>query len=286
MHNMDWDDLRYFAAVAETGSLNAAARRLGVNHATVLRRIAAFEARAGVRLFLRSRSGYRLAPNAQEVVDAMREMARGAERVARVLAGLAGNAGGRVRLTSTDTFCIHVLPPILRDFAAANPDIEVTLLCSNAHVDLARPDAEVTLRPTVRPSPELVARPAGGLRFLACRADGAAQDRWIGLAPPLSASRPGQWLAAHVPREAQALKVDSFLAAARLCAQGAGCALLPAPLLAHQPGLARIDGIAPIEVPLWVACHRDLADGAAVRALMDALVAALAERAELLCPPA
>ena len=49
--NNNWDDIRFVLAVAETGSLNAAAQLLGVTHATVLRRVAAFEARHGKTIF-------------------------------------------------------------------------------------------------------------------------------------------------------------------------------------------------------------------------------------------
>ncbi|MDX1576662.1 MAG: LysR family transcriptional regulator, partial [Kiloniellales bacterium] len=56
--DLDWDDLRIALAVAETGSLSAAARSLGLSHSTVLRRLSAFEAKIGVRLFERQPRGY------------------------------------------------------------------------------------------------------------------------------------------------------------------------------------------------------------------------------------
>ena len=64
---MDWDDLRYFHAVAKSGSLSAAADALGVNHSTVFRRINAFEKRLGARLFERHRSGYLLTPAGEDL---------------------------------------------------------------------------------------------------------------------------------------------------------------------------------------------------------------------------
>ncbi len=59
MHSKEnWDDLRYILAVAEHGSVSATARHLGVNHATVLRHVAAFEARHQIELFEKSARGY------------------------------------------------------------------------------------------------------------------------------------------------------------------------------------------------------------------------------------
>ena len=57
MHNDNWDDLKFVLSVAETGSVSGAARRLGVNHATVLRRISAFEDAHGAEVFERSQQG-------------------------------------------------------------------------------------------------------------------------------------------------------------------------------------------------------------------------------------
>src|SRR3546814_13831951 len=66
---VDWDDVRYFLAVARGGSVRAAAERLGVNHSTVLRRVAQLEERLGARMFKKLRSGYRLTAAGNEVVE-------------------------------------------------------------------------------------------------------------------------------------------------------------------------------------------------------------------------
>lgn len=62
MHNTNWDDLRFVIAVAEAGSLSRAASATGVNHATVMRRVAAFEGRKSMQVFLPARRGYQTAP--------------------------------------------------------------------------------------------------------------------------------------------------------------------------------------------------------------------------------
>ena len=64
---IDWDDVRYFLAVARGGSVRAAAERLGVNHSTVLRRIAQLEERLGAQMFEKLPSGYRLTTAGEEV---------------------------------------------------------------------------------------------------------------------------------------------------------------------------------------------------------------------------
>src|SRR3546814_14152266 len=72
---IDWDDVRYFLAVARGGSVRAAAERLGVHHTTVLRRIAPLEARLGAQMFASLPSGYRLTAPGEEVLDFAAPMA-------------------------------------------------------------------------------------------------------------------------------------------------------------------------------------------------------------------
>jgi DNA-binding transcriptional LysR family regulator len=69
---MAWDDLRYVLMVAEQGTLSAAARALGVNHSTVLRRISAFEEQKGVQVFDRTSAGYRLTPESRHLLTTLR----------------------------------------------------------------------------------------------------------------------------------------------------------------------------------------------------------------------
>src|SRR5919199_638397 len=103
MHRIDWDDLRYLLAVAEHGSLAGAARALGVNHTTVLRRVTAFEARQGVRLFERTPGGAALTPAGDELAQAASRVGDIVARVERRLAGRDLRLEGTLRVTTTDT---------------------------------------------------------------------------------------------------------------------------------------------------------------------------------------
>ena len=71
---IDWDDIRYFLAVARGGSVRAAAERLGVNHSTVLRRIAQLEEHLGAHMFEKLPSGYRLTSAGEEVLEFANQM--------------------------------------------------------------------------------------------------------------------------------------------------------------------------------------------------------------------
>ncbi len=143
---IDWDDIRYFLAVARGGSVRAAAERLGVNHATVLRRIAQLERRLGARLFERLPSGYRMTAAGEEVLGLAEQMeASSAQLEARVL-GRDQGIGGLLRVTMAPTIATHLLMPDLAAFAQAHPAVEMSVLSLDELVNLTMREAEVAIR--------------------------------------------------------------------------------------------------------------------------------------------
>ena len=131
MHKLNWDDLRFVLAVADTGSVNAAAKVLGVNHATVLRRIASFEESCGGPVFERDRSGYRLRPNRAPVIEAARLAAQHVKSAEALMQGRQNVVGKTLRITSTDSFCQTVLAWIYPALARRVAPDRLTYLSSN-----------------------------------------------------------------------------------------------------------------------------------------------------------
>src|SRR6266545_7763124 len=124
MHRMDWDGLQVFLAVARAGRISAAARRLGVEHTTVSRRLAALEEDLGVRLFHRTASGYLLTPHGQNALPSAEAMERAAIGVgARAREG-SGDISGRVRVAMAPEFASHWLAPRLVTFRRTHPRLE------------------------------------------------------------------------------------------------------------------------------------------------------------------
>ncbi len=283
MPREDWDDLRYVLAVAEEGTVSGAARRLGVNHATVLRRIAAFEGGAGTQVFDKTARGYALPPDRQRLLEATREVDRAVQVVARLLQGVRAPLSGEVRITSTDSFCQVLLPPVLAAIAVTAPELKVTLLSSNTHVDLGRTQADITVRPTLRLPEDLVGNRAAGLAFglyHAASGPGAdLADRWLGLLGPLEHTLPGRWMAEHITPERIGDGADSFLTLREMAAEGRGLAILPRFLgegdrrLVVRPGI-----LPPMVVDIWVASHADLAQVPRIALMRRLLTEGLAAR--------
>jgi DNA-binding transcriptional LysR family regulator len=110
MSDLEWDDLRFVLAVASAGSLAGAARALGVNHTTVLRRVIAFEKRLGLRLFERLPTGYVLTAGGEELIAAARRVEETITTLERKLAGRDSRLSGAVRITTADTLMASILP--------------------------------------------------------------------------------------------------------------------------------------------------------------------------------
>src|SRR5260370_10170959 len=143
---IDWDDVRYLLAVARGGSVRAAAERLGVNHSTVLRRIAQLEERLGVQMFEKLPSGYRLTAAGEEVLEFADQMEASSHLLETRVFGRDQSVRGLLRVTLAPTLATHLLMPDFADFARLHPDIEMEILSSGDLANLTNREADVAIR--------------------------------------------------------------------------------------------------------------------------------------------
>jgi DNA-binding transcriptional LysR family regulator len=294
---IDWEDLRTVLAVAQAGSLAAAARALGMNHTTVLRRVNAFEKRLGLRLFDRLPTGYALTAGGEELLVAASQMAETVTALERRLAGQDLRLEGTLRVTTTDTLMASILPPVLAAFARRHPGILVEVTTRSAFADLTRRDADVAIRPTADPPETLVGRRVAGLAFAVYGAPAYLEEqgfgresplplegqRWIGLDDVLASSSVARWIRSLRPAAAIALRVDSLVGAREAATAGLGLAALPCYLGDRSPGLLRVGDLVPeMATALWVLTHEDLRRTARVSTFTEFAAQALASQRPLL----
>lgn len=286
---IDWDDLRYVLAVADSGSLIRAASTLRVNRTTVLRRINAFERKHGVRLFDRLPSGYLLTEAGSEILEAARGFENAIVSIERKLAGQDFRAEGLVRITTTDTLLASVLQTPLATFKQENPGITLDVMTSNVFANLSKRDADVAIRPVVDPPEFLIGRRVSAVAFAVYAASiSVAQNtdlssqRWVGLDDTLATTSIARWMRSELPSVRLGIRVDSFMSLRELCAAGAGLAALPCYLGDLDARLVRVHApIAAMTTALWILTHPDLARTARVKLLMDHVSAALGRQRPL-----
>ena len=149
----DWNDLRYFVAVAEQGSTLKAGRILRVSQTTVARRIAALEEAVGLPLFERRTGGYAPTAAGESLFAHARAVEAAAQDFAAAAAAQARDVGGVVRLTTEEIFANTLLGPILRELHDRHPEIVIELDTAREIRDLGKGEADIALRSTGKEQP-------------------------------------------------------------------------------------------------------------------------------------
>lgn len=287
----DWDLFQSLHAVLETGSLSAAARARGVAQPTIGRHIETLEQRLGSPLFLRSPRGLQPTELALELRPRLEDMAAAAAAALRDVAGAAAQTGGVVRITASEMVGCEILPPILADFHADHPAIEVELTLSNEQADLSRRDADIALRMTRPTQNTLVGRRVGVVQmglyaapaYLARRgvpADVTALEThaMIGFDRKTPTRARDVDIGRPITRELFSFRSDSDIAQLAVLRAGLGIGICPNPL-GRRDGLVRIlPEQVSLELEMWVCMPEGLRATRRMRLMFDHLAVALTEQ--------
>ena len=161
--NLDWSLLQSFLAVAEEGSLSAAARRLGASQPTLGRQIRQVERQLGVTLFTRKPRGLQLTDIGQTLLPVAQIMREAAGQMALAAAGQEQQIKGAVRITASVFVSHHILPPIIAHIMWQEPDIAIELAPNDASENLLFREADIAIR-MYRPTQlDVVAKHLGDL---------------------------------------------------------------------------------------------------------------------------
>jgi DNA-binding transcriptional LysR family regulator len=296
---IDWDDVRYFLAVARGGSVRAAAERLGVNHSTVLRRIAQLEERLGARMFEKRPSGYRMTDAGEEVLDLASQMEASSHQLETRVFGRDQSVRGLLRVTMAPPLATHLFMPDFAEFARLHPDIEMEILSSGELANLTNREADVAIRVVYDrqtlplnlhglKGPELFgAVYMARERLAAWRAAAADPVRWI----VISSHGIPEWAGEGEVRTAgvpfRVTDAEAQIAAAR---QGLGMTTLPCFVGDADPLLARVPGSGlHMYGTLWLLTQGETRKTKCVRLFTEFMAGRLAAHAALLAglaPPA
>jgi DNA-binding transcriptional LysR family regulator len=141
-----WDEVRMFLAVAEGGTVRAAAEALNVNHATIIRGVSRLEAKLATKLFEKLATGYKLTDAGSDIVELAGQMATASSQIEARIFGRDQNVSGPLRFTLPISFATELLMPTLTQFRASYPDIALEILGSASVVNLGNREADVALR--------------------------------------------------------------------------------------------------------------------------------------------
>jgi DNA-binding transcriptional LysR family regulator len=294
-HMLDWDDLRIFLAVGQLGSLNSAAKSVGIHRSTVLRRIGRLEKQVGQRLFDRSpdgvtltAAGERLLPHAEKMADQTAGMLRDADIDH-------GRPAGAIRVGATFNLAFSLLPQTLTGFRDSFPEITVDLLATPDGYSPVHPDdidiAFRTLEPGTKGHDEMVGRRLGSLPvalygsadYLAASPplknfEDLAAHRTVGAGDNLAHIAAMRWLSSRFGDLEPVYRASSMLLLLAAARDGIGIACLPCYLGDRETSLTRVlDLPAEVGAELWLLRHPHHRDTARMRAFSKFMSARIPE---------
>jgi DNA-binding transcriptional LysR family regulator len=284
MQSLNWDDLRYFLALARERRVSAAGRALGVKHTTVARRVEALESHLGARLFDQTPQGYALTQAGENLIDHALAIEERALAVNREIAGMDAQLEGPLRLTAPHGALPILVVPYLHRLLDAYPKIQIDLIGTTGLLDLAARQADIALRMTAAPPDYLVGRKVLPMRHGIYASTGylrkARRRQSVVLFSGDEPSPP--WVAQHFPDAQIDMRADDAGVVLSAVRAHRGLARLPCFIADHQPDLRRIDlELTPSPWGVWVLSHVDLRDTARVRVCREFLVDILLEQRAL-----
>jgi DNA-binding transcriptional LysR family regulator len=283
----DWNDLRYFLAVARTGSTIAAAKALRVNQSTVQRRLAILEECIGSKLVERHPSGYQLSKLGEELLPYAERVEQAVMGFERRLASSDKGLSGTVRVTCPEGLVSTLMTPLVDAFHARYPGLRVDLIVTERFLDLAKGEADLAVRGGEPGDDMLIGRKI-------------AENPWAVYASRSYVERHGQpmrpedindhaiidfgneiadlhlakWLRTVAPRAKSAAQSDTVIGLLIAAKSGAGLAILPVQLGDPEKDLIRvIDPLPELMSQIYLLVHPDLRNTPRVRAFIDFVVA-------------
>nr|WP_294528081.1 LysR family transcriptional regulator [uncultured Rhodopila sp.] len=279
---LDWDDLRYFLALARQGSLSAAAKDLHVAQSTVGRRLASLEASLGVRLLNRTPDGYVPTLAGQSVRDHAERLEAEALALEHVIGGRDLRMAGLVRVTCAETVADHILAQNLATLHLRHPEIMVELIPDPRELSLAMREADISVRLKQPSQHDLVARSIGTIAFgLYASPDylerhgkpdvqSGCPDHYIitQLEDIQDATQTG-WLTDMAPRAHVSMQTRSHESAVSAAVQGGGLACLARFRADREAGVVRLPIPPPVPTAkIWLVVHRDNRQTPRIRAAL------------------
>jgi molybdate transport repressor ModE-like protein len=290
---LEWDHLRIVLAIHRKGSMQAAAEDLGIDRATVLRRLDALEARLKASLFDRRHDGCVLTEAGHAIIATVEGIEQAMTAIEHRVSGRDREAEGAVSVALPEFLAAKILAPELPRFAKLHPGITVEVISGNGLMNLTRGEADIALRNRRPDHNTLVSRHAGtaGLGFFASRdylASRGDPARGLGghdfvLFDSSLANVPSYTQMEDIARHGRiVMRSNEILPMVAAAKAGLGLAFLPCIAAHGEPGLSLVAPGIVAEREMYLVTHRDLLKRTRVRLVFDLVVRICAENAAAL----
>jgi DNA-binding transcriptional LysR family regulator len=286
----DWNDLRYFLAVARHGSTIAAAKALHLSQSTVHRRLAELEKGVGRHIVIRHATGYRLTEFGNELLPLVKQVEEAVASLERHLVAANDAPSGSVRVTCSESIGYRLTQsPLLDGFHKRYPGLRIELIMSDHFLDIAKGEADVAIRAGVPNEESLVGRKIADVPWaLYCsrsylerhgrveRTEDIDRHAVIEFDGDIRDHHAAQWLRSVAPHATVVARSNTVPGLMMTVKSGAGIAPLPMPLADRDGDLVRVLGPVPgLYSQIYLLTHPDLRHTPRVRAFFDFVIAEL-----------
>lgn len=282
----DWNDLKYFLALARHGSTNAAGKALRLSQSTVHRRLAELEKRIGRKLVTRTSAGYRLTNLGKELRPYAERIEATVGDFERHVTDVGRDRSGVIRMTCPEPI-MHRLMPLIERFHARYPKLRVEFVMSDRYLDLAKGEADVAFR-SGDTDDELVGRKIADSIWAVYANRGyierhgkpehvedLSRHPLICLDESMSNHRVAKWLKDVAPDAKIAARNNSVLGLMYAVKSGVGIGPLPTAIADAEPELVRVLGPIPELARSWrLLTHPDLRHTPRISAFFDFIIEA------------
>lgn len=281
----DWNHIQAFLATAKLGSLSAAARSLRVAQPTVGRQIEALEQQLDVTLFQREGRGFSLTQTGLELLDHAEAMGDAANLLSLTAVGQSQSIEGKVCISVSEFYAVHILPPILVGLRGAEPKIEIEIVASHASSDLRKREADIAIRNFRPKETDFIARKIRDVpaRLYATQAylDKVGNPRLpadLGRADFINLQH-GTALMEGLNQFGMGLTPDNFPILTEdynvmweCVRQGLGIGVIDARIGDADPMVVQVlPDLEPLMFPIWLVAHRELSTSRRMRMVFDFL---------------
>lgn len=289
----NWDDLKLLLAVQRGGGAGAAAQQLATSHATISRRIAALESELKVKLVDRSSHTWRITPIGERLAELAEDMETAVIEADRVAHSHSAEISGTVRITAGDMCFRKMVVPALRDFRHGYPEISLKLESTDAVVDLPRRNADIALRITDTPDPNLIGKricsvgwQVYGTAELVAMV--TAEMRGGKVSAPIVTSNSGadplpDWAQPNFSDASPRNYASTLPLQSEMAQNGYGLVALPCLLGDGEAGLVRLEAIPRWNrYSVWVLANDDTRNSTRIRLVKTALIKGLEQMIPLI----
>jgi DNA-binding transcriptional LysR family regulator len=299
-HNsgMDWDDFRFVLAVSRGETVSAAAKKLGVDHATVIRRINRLEQNLAAKLFERRKTGYVLTSAGHHVTETAERIESSIIADQSAIGGSKSTLSGMVRIGAPDGFGSDFLAPRLVEISEQHPELDIQLVATARLFSLSKREADIAISLSMPKEGRIVGRKLTdytlGLYSTAAylerfpeirKPSDLASHRFVGYIDELLYAPELDYLRQVTPQIVARFRSANLIAQLNATLAGFGIAVLPHFMARNHAALKHIlPEIFRISRTFWLLMHADSKDTARIRAMADFIYSITEKHAALFNP--